>query len=97
MPSLRALFRKFDRDDSGNISKSELRSALEEMGVRASRTELDEIMDGLDRDANGLISYREFVAGARSARNAPSSRISSAIARKLRNIVADSPYSKRCA
>merc|ERR1712080_121110 len=60
--SYRNAFRVFDRDESGKISAEELRSVVKKYGrMRMSSMEAEEMLKTADIDADGLISYEEFV------------------------------------
>lgn len=58
--SLKDAFRKFDGDGSGTIDASELKLAMEHMGLRLSEAELAEMMASADKDGNGEIDIEEF-------------------------------------
>lgn len=59
MDSLFALFKRCDGDDSGTLSRGELRSALVSCGMRAS--DVDTIYRAMDTNHDGQINYKEFV------------------------------------
>ncbi|CAI8606628.1 unnamed protein product [Vicia faba] len=54
-------FQYFDKDNSGYVTREELRQALAEhqMGDEAT---IDEVIDDVDTDNDGRINYQEFVA-----------------------------------
>ncbi|KAJ8540828.1 hypothetical protein K7X08_001644 [Anisodus acutangulus] len=54
-------FQFFDKDNSGFITRDELRHAMEEYGMGDEAT-IDEILDDVDTNKDGLINYEEFVA-----------------------------------
>ena len=56
-----ALFVHFDRDGSGILSLTELRSLLDEIGQNTDREALIEVINIIDADANMEISYSEFI------------------------------------
>ncbi|KAL2756253.1 hypothetical protein ACRALDRAFT_2042422 [Sodiomyces alcalophilus JCM 7366] len=56
-----AAFQVFDKDGSGSVSPSELRSVLISLGQRHSDEEIDEMVRQADLDNNGYIDYHEFV------------------------------------
>ena len=58
---LRTVFSAFDADNSGMISRMELKKALSDMGIQTSNHDLDYYMDEMDSDGNGGISMDEFV------------------------------------
>jgi Ca2+-binding EF-hand superfamily protein len=70
---LRDLFREFDRDDSGRITRAQFRKAFARMGLRASTVDVDRLVDRLDKDNSGDISYREFVTAATGGASSSSS------------------------
>ena len=55
------LFSKFDRNNSGCITVGEFKRGFMEMGIQASTKDITDLIDRLDRDGNGTISYVEFV------------------------------------
>ena len=55
------LFRKWDEDDSGTISKREFRRAIRALGFDFFDTsEIDSVFDEFDTDGSGDIDYREL-------------------------------------
>lgn len=60
MDSLFALFKRCDADDSGTLSRGELRSALVTCGMRSA--DVETIYGAMDRNHDGRIDYQEFVA-----------------------------------
>jgi len=54
-------FRSFDRDGSGNIDKSELRTALTSFGYRLSENIIDLMVRKFDRHGNGTILFDDFI------------------------------------
>ncbi|XP_066154114.1 programmed cell death protein 6-like [Euwallacea fornicatus] len=54
-------FRSFDRDNSGNIDKNELRTALTTFGYKLSEALMDTIMRKFDRLGNGTILFDGFI------------------------------------
>jgi hypothetical protein len=50
-------YRSIDRDDSGHISKAELKDALHILGVIATDKEVESIFNGLDENKDGVISF----------------------------------------
>ena len=60
------VFREWDDDANGRISRREFRQALPLLGLRAvSRAEADELFDSLDRDRSGELEYAELHAKLR--------------------------------
>ncbi|KAL5246797.1 hypothetical protein ACHWQZ_G018860 [Mnemiopsis leidyi] len=56
-----SVFRVFDRNNSGHLSRVEFKNTLFSIGLRTSEEQLDTILDNLDRNKDGLISKREFL------------------------------------
>ncbi|KAK8472940.1 hypothetical protein PHAVU_001G002800 [Phaseolus vulgaris] len=54
-------FQYFDKDNSGYITREELRQALTEYQMGDEAT-IDEVIDDVDTDNDGKINYQEFVA-----------------------------------
>jgi calcium-binding protein CML len=59
---LRAVFKTFDKDNSGYIDVAELASMMEAMGMEPDDDELDAAIEELDRDESGRISFDELRA-----------------------------------
>jgi len=59
------LFRYFDKDDSGFISRDELIQALNETGMN-QQIDADELLEEVDKDNNGYVDYEEFVTAMKS-------------------------------
>lgn len=57
------MFRSFDRDNSGTISKKEFKEILESSNIanEVLGAFIDEIMKDCDKDEDGEINYREFL------------------------------------
>jgi hypothetical protein len=53
-------FELFDTDGSGSIDRGEFRHVTHELGVDMSNREIDEAMDIMDEDKNGVADYDEF-------------------------------------
>uniref|UniRef100_A0A1Q3FH63 Programmed cell death protein 6 n=1 Tax=Culex tarsalis TaxID=7177 RepID=A0A1Q3FH63_CULTA len=54
-------FRSFDTDNSGNIDKNELKSALTAFGYRLSDGLYDTLIRKFDRYGNGTILFDDFI------------------------------------
>ena len=54
---LLSAFRVFDRDDSGKISKAELRHVMTNLGEKLTDEEAEEMMKEADIDGDGEIDY----------------------------------------
>mmetsp|Transcript_15070 Transcript_15070/g.12786 ORF Transcript_15070/g.12786 Transcript_15070/m.12786 type:complete len:221 (+) Transcript_15070:1006-1668(+) len=63
MKQLRQSFRYFDRDNTGYISVEELKEAMEELGHKMTKHELDTIIGQLKLDKNRkMLNYSEFLS-----------------------------------
>lgn len=54
-------FRSFDRDNSGNIDKAELQTALTTFGYKLSEGLVDTLVRKFDRYGNGTILFDDFI------------------------------------
>ena len=54
------LFKEWDEDGDGTVSKKEFRKAIPALGVQAPRVEIDALFDSFDPDGSGSIEYAEF-------------------------------------
>jgi Ca2+-binding EF-hand superfamily protein len=59
--TLRAIFRKYDEDGSGEISREEMKATLRHFMPEASEETCEEIVEKLDENHDGTISFEEFV------------------------------------
>ncbi|KAH7823171.1 putative EF-hand domain containing protein [Monocercomonoides exilis] len=59
--NFRTAFRVFDTDHSNTICVKELRHVLESADQHPTDEELQEMMDFLDTDGNGVLDFDEFV------------------------------------
>mmetsp|Transcript_7636 Transcript_7636/g.14466 ORF Transcript_7636/g.14466 Transcript_7636/m.14466 type:complete len:177 (+) Transcript_7636:42-572(+) len=57
----KVFFKTFDRDQSGELSKWELRLALEAMNQNPSDEDIDTILNELDASKNGRLDFQEFM------------------------------------
>ena len=81
---LRKAFRDVDRDGSGVVDAAELRRFVEDAsGLDVGRKQLDALLDLMDADGNGRVSYYDFVAFARASGGARESSDAKVLA-KLR-------------
>jgi len=54
------LFKEWDEDRDGNISKKEFRRAMSLLGTGATKTQIEEVFDWFDIDRSGVISLKEL-------------------------------------
>lgn len=54
-------FRSFDKDNSGNIDKNELKTALVSFGYRLSDGVVETLMRKYDRGGHGTIYFDDFI------------------------------------
>ena len=54
------LFREWDEDGDGRVSRQEFRRAMPMLGIKASRDEVDDLFDAMDQDGSGSIEYLEL-------------------------------------
>ena len=59
-PKVRKVFEDLDSNGNGTISKREFKNGLRDMGFKFKMTEMDDLMDYLDGDGNGLIDFEEY-------------------------------------
>ena len=56
------VFDQLDTDKSGDLSRDEIKHALEVLGLQENYN-LDDLLKNMDTDANGTISIEEFRQG----------------------------------
>jgi Ca2+-binding EF-hand superfamily protein len=54
------VFKKFDKDNSGSIDESELKAAIESIGIKIDAKELKKTLKEADLDGNGSLDIDEF-------------------------------------
>jgi hypothetical protein len=54
------LFRDWDTDGDGQVSKKEFRRAMRKMGFDATRATVDEVFDSWDADRSGQVDFNEL-------------------------------------
>lgn len=59
---LNAIFRNFDKNSTGTLSKEELEAALTQLGLNS--TEIVQIVASLDQNMDGKCEYSEFLAAS---------------------------------
>ncbi|KAL0213946.1 hypothetical protein P9112_006130 [Eukaryota sp. TZLM1-RC] len=57
---LRAAFNTFDKNSDGFISRDELQTMMEALGISLSESELSEMFETADTNSDGVISFEEF-------------------------------------
>ncbi|KAL9099572.1 MAG: hypothetical protein Q9163_004952, partial [Psora crenata] len=60
LEDLRATFALFDDNGDGEITVAELGNVMRSLGLRPSETELQDLMNEIDVDRSGTISFEEF-------------------------------------
>ena len=54
------LFREWDDDNSGTVSREEFRCGMAQMGLEAAAEEVDKVFDAFDPDGSGSVELKEF-------------------------------------
>ncbi|XP_021296616.1 probable calcium-binding protein CML23 [Herrania umbratica] len=62
MEEMKEVFKKFDKNGDGKISRDELKTILSALGSPPSSDEVDRIMSMMDKDGNGYVDLDEFIA-----------------------------------
>ena len=62
LAEFREIFDLVDKDKGGSISRDELGELMDTLGIRASKEEIDLMINEIDEDNNGEIDFEEFVA-----------------------------------
>ncbi|KAK2071519.1 hypothetical protein P8C59_005935 [Phyllachora maydis] len=62
LTAYRDVFALFDKDKSGDITAEELGTVMRSLGINASASELQDMVNEVDTDKNGKISFDEFLA-----------------------------------
>ena len=57
---IRNAFNAFDEDSNRYITKEELQNAMCKLGESLTEAEIEAIINEIDRNGDGLISYEEF-------------------------------------
>lgn len=58
----KSVFDEFDKDKSGEISALELGTALRLLGLNPTEKEIQDLIDEIDKNGNGMIEFDEFMA-----------------------------------
>lgn len=56
------VFNTMDADGSGTIDKDEIQMALKKLGIKLSRHQCEEMLEAVDQNGDGEISFEEFKA-----------------------------------
>ena len=51
-----------DKDGSGHLSPDEIKAGFANLDINISDSELSEVINDADKDGDGKISYKEFLA-----------------------------------
>ncbi|CAI2374083.1 unnamed protein product [Moneuplotes crassus] len=57
---LREVFNTFDRDGNGSIDAEEIQKVIQELGLDAKSSEIENLISEADKDGNGKIEFDEF-------------------------------------
>lgn len=57
---LRGVFATFDKNNDGYITKRELRESLEKIGIWAGERDVEDMVEKVDFNGDGLIDFDEF-------------------------------------
>ena len=60
--TVRKMFKKYDRDQSGEIDSHELRELFRDLGVPTSGADFEQAVSELDTDRSGSVNFEEFRA-----------------------------------
>jgi len=58
---MKAIFQQFDTDNSGFITKENIRYAMQKLGQELPPEEIDEILEEHDVTGDGKLSFDEFM------------------------------------
>ena len=54
------LFRQWDRDGDGEVSRAEFHKAIPALGLSVSKADIDILFNEWDRDGGGALNYKEL-------------------------------------
>ena len=69
------MFREFDEDDSGEITRSEFKALLSQIGIQTTESQITDVMSAYDVDGGGTIEISEFLTFVRLQHVEAASRI----------------------
>ena len=78
------LFREWDVDGDGEVTKKEFRKAMAVLGFEVSRAVMDEVFDSFDADGGGSISFKELQRCLHLSAGAAGKAAKAAEAKKLK-------------
>jgi len=58
---IKEAFKKFDKDESGEIDAAELEHAMNKLGFQPKKEEIQKMITDVDTDKSGTIDYAEFL------------------------------------
>lgn len=58
---MREVFREFDRNSNGSLSKTELSALLNKINLNVDDKYLEALIKKLDANGNGQVEFEEFV------------------------------------
>ena len=59
---MQSWFKQLDEDGSGSLSPDELKTALADLGLKAHKRAIRELMETLDKDGDGRIGLAEYMS-----------------------------------
>jgi len=65
------VFRMWDIDEDGTVSRKEFAEAIGALGYAAERTDIDAVFDHFDSDQSGMLDYHEMYAQLRAGKKHP--------------------------
>jgi Ca2+-binding EF-hand superfamily protein len=79
-------FKRFDKDNSGTLSKKEFGDALKDLRFGLSEVELDLLFAEFDQDGSDKLTYKEFIKKMRRAGAVSRSKDDEAVLKLFRAI-----------